>query len=572
MKTLENHDTELVFGFIGHGTHEIADSMTKAGLRTVNPATELGGAWMMNAYNYLRGRSAAVGAWHTVGTLLLHPALMEAMASRIPSLHLGFNNDSRMSGRDGAIQQVPLETFTPLTRWAGRVNRIDKIAEAVQIAFHGAEGVPAGPSFLDIPMDVATDISEIVVPSERSVHPTAPQAADDDVREAAAQLLAAERPVIIVGGGAVLGDAGEEIRSIVELTGIPFVTTSTAQGLVSEEHPLCMGPAGMAGWRSANETLAEADFALVIGSRLSDWGIAQGFYANLPSKIVQVDVDPAQLGEFYLPRLSIVADAKSFTKKLVEALPQTSGFDSKPFEDREISKQAIKRRQSWLDWVEETGKSGGSPLSQWRIMAELRGILDADDILVSDIGNHSIPTMAGAINRQPHRLLSSFGEGVLGCAFPMGIGAKLAEPDTNVVVASGDGALQYHFNEMRVAIEHKTPMTVVLFNNNSYGANHGMMSAWYGSPSWTEFANPDWTKLFEAYGGDGEKIDDADDLGKALERGRESATPYIIDVPVDAFEPFPENQAVGPAMLIKGRELPGVKDSGIVVGEHLVIG
>lgn len=572
VETLKENGTELVFGYIGHSTHELADAVGKAGLRTINPATELGGAYMLNAYNYLKGRPAATGIWHTVGALLLHPALMEARSSRIPSVHLGLNGDSRLRGRDGALQQVPSETFVPVTRSTERVERIDKLGEAVHKAFHMAQGVPAGPAYLDIPFDLTVDRAEIVIPPGLGGAAAHPEPADADVREAAERLVAAKRPVIIVGGGVVRGDAGDEVRAIAELAGIPFVTSSTAQGVISEEHPLCMGTTGLWGWRSANEALGEADFALIIGSRLSDWGVAQGYIANLPSKIVQVDTDPAELGEFYFPGLAIVADAKAFARKLLAVLPETKGFEQVPFESRKTVQWAMERKQSWQDWIAEAGENDGFPLSMWRVMRDVRELLGPDDILVSDIGGHSIPVMTGAIMRKPRRLLLSFGEGVLGSSFPMGIGAKLAEPSSKVVVATGDGGLQYHFNEMRVAMAENLPLVVLVFNNGTYGANDGMMKAWYGASQWSEFENPDWVALARAYGADGERIEQVADLRSALQRGLASDKPYVIDIPVDPTEGFPENGAVGPAFLLKGREIPADVNGGLIAGEHLIGG
>jgi acetolactate synthase-1/2/3 large subunit len=525
---------------------------------------------MLNAFNYLRGRPAAVGIWHTVGSLLLHPALMDARSSRIPVVHIGLNGESRFNGRDGAIQQVPIDTFAAVSRYVQRVERIDKLGEAVHKAFQATEGVPSGPAYLDIPFDLTVNRSEFALPREWEAPHRNFRADPADVAEAAKQLLAAERPVIVVGGGAVISDAGEDVRALAELAGVPVVTTTTAQGILSEEHPLSLGTAGMAGWSCANETLAEADFALIIGSRLSDWGLAQGFTAKLPARIVQVDSDPAQLGEFYFPRLPIVADAKAFVGQLIAELPSADGFEAVPFEDREIVKRATERKQARLSWLEEEGDSDRFPAGKWRIMKELRGLLAPEDILVSDIGGHSVPVMSGAIMRRPKRMLVSFGEGVLGSALPMGIGAKLAEPGSKVVVGSGDGALQYHFNELRVAIAEELPMVVVVFNNESYAANDGMMEAWYGTPHWTRFRNPDWVMLAKAYGADGEKIGKTEDIGAALERGFESKLPYVIDVPVDRAEGFPENATSGPMMLIKGREIPVDSDGSILAGEHLV--
>lgn len=569
VETLRVHEAEVVFGYIGHSTHEVADAVGKAGLRTVNPATELGGAYMVNAYNYVKGRPAAVGIWHTVGSLLLPPALQEAKSSRIPSVHIGLNVESRLHGRDGATQQVPSEAFRPVTRSMERVERADKIGEAIQRAFRMAQGVPSGPAYVDIPFDLTVDTGELPVPPAPVTPAGGLEPRDADVRQVAKQLVSAERPVILVGGGATRSDAGEEIRAIAELVGAPIVTSSTGQGLISEDHPLCMGPTGLWGWSSANATLAEADFALVIGSRFADWGVAQGYIARFPENIVQVDTDPARMSDYYYPRLAILADAKAFAKSLLAVLPETSGYVSVPFEAREVAQQAFERKRAWRQWTDEVGADNSFPMKMWRVMRAVREQLDPDDFLVTDIGGHTIPAMTGAIIRKPRRLLLTFGEGVLGSAFPMGIGAKLAEPSNRVVVAVGDGGLQYHFNELRVAITEQLPIVVIVFNNESYGANDWMMKSWYGESQWSLFTNPDWVALAKAYGADGERIKQAEDIDAAVQRGLASDRPYIIDVPLDPTEGFPENGSVGPAFLIKGRQIPTDPTGGLILGENL---
>ena len=569
VESIKAYGADLIAGFIGHTTHEVADAVGKAGIRTINPATELGGSYMLNAYNYLKNRPAGVGIWHNVGSLLIHPALMEARSSRIPVVHFGLNSDGRLSGRDGAIQQVPVAAFAPVTRFSQRVERVDKLGEAIHEAFHAAQGVPSGSAYLDVPFDLTVDKCEAVVPQGYKMADAAVWASVDSVRKATEELLAAKRPIIVVGGGVARNDGGAAVQALAELAGIPFVTTTTAQGVISEEHPLSMGPVGMCGWRCANETLAEADFALVLGSRLADWGVAQGFIAKIPP-MVQVDTDPAQLGRFYFSRLSIVADAGTFARQLLEVLAHHKAFVAVPFQDREIVRRASERKKAWRHWVDSKGENYQFPLSKWRVVRELRSILGPEDIVVTDIGAHSGPLMCGAIMRKPRRLLLSFGEGILGSGFPMGIGAKLAEPSRTVVVGTGDGSFQYHFNELRVAVEQKLPMIVLIFNDGVYGANDGMMKHWYGAAQWTQFTNPNWVGIAKAYGAEGERIEHTDELGAALRRGKAANKPYVIDIPVDPMEGPPEVGAVGPAFLLKPRVIPPDINGSLLAGEHLL--
>ncbi len=575
VETIQENGGEAVFGFIGHSSHEIADAVKKSDLskKVVNPATELGGAHMINGYNYVKDRAAAVGLWHTVGNLLLHPAMMEARSGRIPAVHIGFNSDSRLANRREACQQVPWQSFNNIALSTTRVERHDKIGEQIFNAFRVAEGHPAGPAFVDIPFDLTVDRIDdrALVPrgANRTNRPMS--AAHEDVLETARRLVAAKNPIIIAGGGVARAKGGEALKQLAELAGIPIVTTSNGSGVVTEMHPLVMGMAGFCGWKSANKVIEQADFALVLGSRLSDWGIAQGYCVKLP-EMVHVDADPGVPGSFYLTHLSIVADAKTFAEQLARVLPHTPGFESKPFELRENVRKAAELKKAWLAEVEEKGRADTIPASLWRVMAELRKVMRPDDLLVTDIGNHTLQMLAGVPQQKPRRIVSSQGEGILGCGFPMAIGAALAEPQNKVFLGTGDGALFYHFNELRVAMEHKLPIICIVFNNSAYGANHQLMGYRFQSPSWCDFTNPKWVDIFKAFGANGEVISKCSDMAGALQRAINSNVPYIIEVPVTKSEGLASDDVggVGPKLLLKGREIPVDVEGSFLPGENLL--
>lgn len=567
VETLKEYGAEILFGYIGHTTHDVAVAASQAGIRTVNPATELGGAYMAVAYNYMRNAPAAVGVWHTVGSLLIAPALREANSSRIPSVHLGFNADSRLTHRDG-LQQVPSAMFDHVTRFNARIERVDKVGEIIHRAFQAAQGFPAGAAYVDITIDVAADRGDIVVPRAwRAPQLRIPPSAAA-IAETAQLLREAKRPLLVIGGGAVRSDAGSEIVGLAEGLGIPFVTTTTAQGLIPDTHPLCLGPAGMAGWRCANDALKEADLLIVLGSRLSDWGISHGFTARLAPRMVQVDLDYGRLGEFYFPTVSIIADVRDFAASLSAAFADASDVKKLRSGRRDYLARAAESKAEWLSYMDTQCADNAVPVSGYRVMGELRGVMSPDDIIVSDIGRHSWYVLPTVLMQKPRKILMSFGEGLLGSAVPLGIGAKLAEPESTVFVATGDGGVQYHLNELRVAIEHGAPIVVIVFHDGVYGANEEMMRMKYGKGSWTTVPSPDYVQLFRAYGGDGERIACAEDVGFALRRAKASGKPYVIDVPTSPTAPFLDNHASGPVFLMGGRDIPADTAGTLMAGEH----
>lgn len=576
VEALEEYGTEQVFGFIGHTSHFMADAFSKSrlGARLVNPATELGGAWMVNGYNYVKDRAAAVGTWHCVGNLLLHPAMQEARSGRISAVHIGLNSDGRLASRSEAAQQVPWQTFSPIARSTQRVERLDKVGEAIHEAFRIAEGTPAGPAYVDIPFDLTADqIDERAVVPRGATRPgKVLQASSDDVREAAAQLVAARNPVILAGGGVARSGGGAALLKLAELAGVPVVTSSTGAGVFPETHALAMGSAGFCGWKSANDMLEAADFALVLGSRLSDWGIAQGYIVKMP-KFVHVDTDPVVLGSFYFPQLPIVADAKTFVEQLIAVLPETRGFKAVPFQQRENCRRAGEFRKAWDAWVREQERGDDMPASMFRVMAEVRKLQRPEDIIVTDIGNHTLPMFGGAILQRPRRMVTSMGEGILGCGFPMALGAQLAEPDSRVFLGTGDGALFYHFNEFRVAIEHRLPVITMVFTNDAYGANWTLMNHQFGENNWSQFRNPDWAAIARAFGAHGESVGKTGDIAGALQRAIDSGKPALIEIPVTKTQGLASDPVggIGPNLLLKGREIAAADPAGAMYpGENLL--
>ncbi|WP_294569148.1 thiamine pyrophosphate-binding protein [uncultured Arthrobacter sp.] len=553
---LEASGVELVLGYIGHTTQELADAARDhPGIRTMYPATELGGAHVINGYNFMKGRAAAAGIWHTCGTMLIPGGLYEGMFTRIPSIHLGLNVDAAFKDRE-AMQEMPnVEVLRELTRFATRVERPGKLAETVQRAAQRAHGTPSGPAFVDIPFDLTVDVARTDValgwqpPSNRSG--TTAQV----VKDIAATLLAADRPAFIVGGGAVSSQAQDEVRELAELLGMPTTTTHTAQGILPESHALALGSTGPIGWRPANEWVAKADVVLAVGTRMSDWGWAQSYAADLPGQLIHVDLDPAQLGNFYFPSVGVVGDARTVLRQVIDEIQGSPTGAPRSFESREYYTEVSASKAAWLEELAERGRADTSPISPWRVAAAIEAVLDPEDVIVTDAGNNTAWIFQGTTAEHSKRLVTTFGAGVLGAGFPMALGVKLAVPDRNVVAAVGDGGFGYGTNEIAFALREGIALTVVVFNDGALGANNGFMTHLYGRPSWTTLNNPDFAALARAYGAEGERVEDPAQLEAAIQRGVDSGTVYVIDVPISQEFGYPST-GVGGVVRWAPREWP----------------
>lgn len=557
VETLTEYDTELVVGYIGHCTHELADALTgHPTIRSFPPATEYGGGHIINGYNYVKGSAAAVGAWHSVGSFCAAGTIFEAYAGRIPSIHLGFNVDGTMKDRE-AMQEMPNhEVLRNIVKFSTRVERPDKLPEALHMAFQRAQTGRVGPAFIDIPFDITIDEADVVIP--RGWQPPATRQGADHkvVAQIVDLLLSADRPALLIGGGGVRSEAGHEVVSLAERLAAPVATSSTGMGIIPEDHPLAVGLCGTIGWPIANEVIRSADVVLVAGSRLSDWGYAQAWAADLPGKLIHIDNDPDQVGAFYFPEIGVVGDAKALLAQVVNELA-ARGEDAVPREELETRRARVAElRDGWLSTLQERWASDEFPMSPWRVVHDVQSQLSDDDIIVVDAGSNTSWVFQGTVMRKPRKLLAPFGVGNLGSAFPLGLGAKLAGPESNVVVLTGDGGFHYTFNEISTAMREGIPVVAVVLNNGFYGSNLGFMNTLYGHAEWVTLANPDFAAIARAYGGYGETVSAPDQVGSAVRRALESGLPSFIDVPINPDYGYAATGA-GPTIKWEPRLWPG---------------
>lgn len=557
--TLEQYDVELVIGYAGHSTFGASLAVARSGkYRTLYPVTEMGGAYMLHGYNLLRGRSAAVGLWHTVGSLLTSPAVMEGYIARVPTVHIGMNADTGSKDRQ-AMQDIPNEgVFRDITTWTTRVERPDKLPEAIHHGFQHAHSARRGPVMIDVPFDLMVDEAPISIPSGWRPPTSAARPTETDVRRVVELLENAERPIVLAGGGAAGARAGDAIRELAELLDMPVAVTSTGRGLIPDDHPLCAGLTGTVASDVANAAVREADVVLVIGSRLSEWGYAQGYHAELPGALIQIDSDPVRIGDFYFPEVGIVGDAATVVQEILAAMRGAPAVvarsGARPWASEIAERKAALDRE-----LAELAASDQAPLSPWRIVAGVREAIDDDTIVVTDVGSNTGYTFRGLLVRRPQRLLAPYGVGSLGSAYPMALGAKLAEPDTDVIVITGDGGFQYTLNEIATGLREHLPVTIVVLNDGYLNSARHNQEACYGDSVWSTLHNPDFVALARAYGAEGERVERPADVADAVRRAIASKTTYVLDVATEPSFGYPATGA-GPVPVWEPRTWPGALD------------
>jgi acetolactate synthase-1/2/3 large subunit len=418
----------------------------------------------------------------------------------------------------GAFQETDqVALFRPITRWAERCYDTRRIPELVETAFRHAFGSRPGPVYLDMPGDILyRDVPDDQVrwtpaAAERRRPPGEPR-----LVERAVDLIAgSERPVLVSGSGVLWAQAEEELRRFVERTSIPFYATPQGRGAIPENHPLCFLGARGAGWR-------EADLIVLIGTRQNYViGFARPPRWNANAKMIQIDIDPAEIGRNRHADVGIVGDAKAVLGQFLDA--GDGDFQAE-------------RRKNWISYLagqDEEGRAAlerrmstdGQPIHPLRLCKEVRDFLPRDAVLCVD-GQEILNYARSAIPFYAPHSLNSGPYGCMGVGLPLGLGAKVALPDRLVVVLHGDGSFGLNAMELDTALRHHLPVLCVISNNGGWAATDRFKVG-------RELGFTRYDLMFAAIGCHAEYVEDPSHIRPALERAAASGNPAVVNVVTD---------------------------------------
>jgi acetolactate synthase-1/2/3 large subunit len=453
------------------------------------------------------------------GVTNLITGVANAWADCAPLLAIGGSSPVAQWGR-GAFQEMDqVAALKPLTKWSERCVDARRIPELVATAVRQSLGGRPGPVYLDLPGDVLykdVDESEIVYPAPDAVR-ARPQGDAVLIDEAIKLLAQAERPVVITGTGVLWSAAESEVQELVELAGLPFYTTPQGRGAVPDDHALSFPTARATAFR-------EADLLLVVGTRIN-YVISQlsppRFRAD--ARLIQVDIEPTEIGHNRPADVGIVGDARAVLRQLVDAAD--GRLDPRRYtawREHLGEVEGHKRAEA-----EAAMSTDAQPIHPLRLCKEVRDFLDRDAILVVDgqeilnFGRQSIPTFVAR-----HRL-NSGAFGTMGVGLPFGIGAKLAKPDTQVLVLHGDGSFGLNAMELDTAARHNIPVVTVVSLNGGWTADPTR------SKPGRDLGYTAFHKMAESLGCHGELVEEPADIRPALERAFATGGPALVNVVTD---------------------------------------
>jgi acetolactate synthase-1/2/3 large subunit len=517
-KYLRGRGIDSLFALTGGHLFPILDGCVENDIRVVDTRHEQAAAFAAEGWALRTGKPGVYAATAGPGFVNAVAGLAHASITLSPTMCLAgaqsINDDDR-----GAPQELEQTRVAEIySRYAKTVRQTDRIPQYMEMAFQQMMGPTPGPSFLEIPMNVLWQpISEEVEDSFQPNDIPRPAGNPADIERAEAMIRTAERPVVVVGGGGFWSGAGEALAAFAEQTGLPVFTRNSARGLLSDEHPQCYGGSpGMGVFKS--------DLVLIIGSRMNSTFYYGKFNDN--TKVIQVDCNSAAMADNRSIDLGICGDAKLVLQQLTAAL---DGYKT-PKDWIDTLDGAVSARQ---EKFAAGYQSSQSPIHPMRLLHELNQFADENTTFTVDGGDIGVEAARHLNANHPGSQLSNASIlGTLGPGIPFALGAKVAAPDDKVICITGDGAFGFGGMEMDTAIRLDLPIIVVIGNNQSWGMIERDYGKLFGENRVVaaELGDRPYDKMVEGLGGYGERVEDPNEIGPALQRAYDSGKPACLNV------------------------------------------
>lgn len=544
---LESRDVTHVFGLCGHTNIALLAALEKSDrIAFVNVRHEQIAAHAADGYARATKQTAVVlthlgpgltNAATGVANAALDSIPMVVIAGDVPSHYFGKHPHQEVNLHADAAQY---EIYRPFVKRAWRVDKPELVAEVLDKAFTLAASGRPGPVLVDVPMDVfsadvdVASFDRVISGTRALVKPSLDEAAAERIVQ---NLLDADRPVLYVGGGIIGAGASPELAEFAEHLSLPVAHSLMGKGAIPDDNPLVLGMTGFWGTAFTNETTRTADWILALGTRFaeadsSSWYPEYTF--DIPAtRLMQIDIDPAELGRNYPLEIGALADLKS---ALVVLLRVARRLAPEGVQRPELVAQIAASRDEVRRRNVEAQSSDAWPMRPERILSETREVLPADAIITTDVGWNKNGVGQQFDILTPGTFLTPGGFATMGFGAPAAVGAKIGCPDRVVVSLVGDGGFGQNPAVLSTAREENVPVVWVVMNNNAFGTIAGLEKAAFDTTYGTVFGSAedpmytDFAKIAEAYGVTGIRIQSADEFKPALERAIAAGEPVVIDV------------------------------------------
>ncbi|VLJ64797.1 acetolactate synthase large subunit [Streptococcus pneumoniae] len=528
LETLRDLGVDTIFGYPGGAVLPFYDAIYNfKGIRHILGRHEQGCLHEAEGYAKSTGKLGVAVVTSGPGATNAITGIADAMSDSVPLLVFTGQVARAGIGKD-AFQEADIVGITmPITKYNYQVRETADIPRIITEAVHIATTGRPGPVVIDLPKDISALETDFIYSPEVNLPSYQPTLEPNDmqIKKILKQLSKAKKPVLLAGGGISYAEAATELNEFAERYQIPVVTSLLGQGTIATSHPLFLGMGGMHGSFAANIAMTEADFMISIGSRFDDrlTGNPKTFAKN--AKVAHIDIDPAEIGKIISADIPVVGDAKKALQMLL-AEPTVHNNTEKWIE--KVTKD--KNRVRSYDKKERV-------VQPQAVIERIGELTNGDAIVVTDVGQHQMWTAQYYPYQNERQLVTSGGLGTMGFGIPAAIGAKIANPDKEVVLFVGDGGFQMTNQELAILNIYKVPIKVVMLNNHSLGMVRQWQESFYEGRTSESFFDtlPDFQLMAQAYGIKNYKFDNPETLAQDLEVITEDV-PMLIEVDISRKE------------------------------------
>lgn len=537
LECLQREGVDTIFGYPGGAVINIYDDLFDSPIRHILTRHEQAAVHAADGYARATGKVGVALATSGPGATNTVTGIATAYMDSIPLVVITGQVPTPLIGND-AFQEADMVGITrPITKHNYLVKDVKDLARIIRQAFFIARTGRPGPVLIDLPKDVQIDTTKFVYPDKVELAGYKPTFGPNarQVDKAAHMILEARRPVLYVGGGALLSDASDELRELAELIQVPVTTTLMAKSAFPTRHPLCLGLLGMHGTYCANMAVTNADLLIAAGARFDDRVTGRIASFAPDAKIIHIDIDPTSIKKNVRVDLPIVGHLREVLKNLATRLQEDpQGLSAMVGQGEDWRRQVVE----WKQTHPLTYNNSDTIIKPQFVIEKIRELTREDAIITTEVGQHQMWTAQFFDFIQPRTFLTSGGLGTMGYGLPAALGAQVAFPDRQVIDISGDGSFQMNSQEMATLVQYRLPVKIAILNNNFLGMVRQWQQMFFNRRySQTCMELPiDFVKLAEAYGANGLRATKPAEVEPLIRRALEIDGPVIMEFQISREE------------------------------------